>query len=687
MRPSYSQLLEWVKPEPPSVEDVKCMKLLKPGDYEIYTDRLYNYVLEGTEVFIRTGTSEWIRSGDLIVGIHNPAGDIVCASTGTFLHAITSVPPIKFAVANWLHELSVGVKEGDVFYCNDAAYGGMHNADQTAFMPVFHDGELIAWTTATVHQPETGSTQPGGMSPSLRTRYEEGMKTPPIKVGENYMLREDLMEMFANIVFRTPRMQIADMKARFTACDRVRIRVQELAREKGNAFLRGLFATTIKNAEEAARRRVSQWNDGTYRAVTFFDTAGFDHTLIRCYMTVHKKGDSLIIDLAGTSPEHDGGSQQGMPHHCAAEAALVFCPYIFHDLPVCNAAFAPLNWMVPDGCVFSASPEAATANIVSIGVIVAQALAQTVAKMAFDSEQRSWIVAPSGGGSGLLFSGINQYGIRVSAQLTYSINADGQGGRVDMDGIDALGCLGGYMPGAKGIDVEDAEESVPILILSQPVLTDSCGFGKNRGGYAISTAQAVHLTDRGSYVSTGRESKTRSAQGLFGGYPGAVKVGIEIKNTDLWHKMSGGDKDFSSNVREMITKRPIKGDYIFRHNQRPPSPLNHGDIFINMSSGGAGYGDVLERDPEKVVKDLRKGVISSWTAENVFHVAYSAETLEVDYERTEELRQKARETRKARGKRYDEFLKEWSQKRPPDSALKHYGSWPDAKKVREIRRG
>ena len=69
MRPSYSQLLEWVKPEPPLPKDLECMKSLNPGDYEIYTDRLYNYVLEGTEVFIRTGTSEWIRSGDLIVGI------------------------------------------------------------------------------------------------------------------------------------------------------------------------------------------------------------------------------------------------------------------------------------------------------------------------------------------------------------------------------------------------------------------------------------------------------------------------------------------------------------------------------------------------------------------------------------------------------------------------------------------
>ena len=144
MFPERQTLLDWIKPEPPSPDELEYMKLLKPGDYEIYSDRLDSILLEAREVFIRTGLSSMLRSGDLIVGIYTPAGDMVCASCGTFLHAALSLLPIKFTIKNWLPDPTVGVREGDIFYCNEALYGGMHNPDQIAFMPVFHNGELIA---------------------------------------------------------------------------------------------------------------------------------------------------------------------------------------------------------------------------------------------------------------------------------------------------------------------------------------------------------------------------------------------------------------------------------------------------------------------------------------------------------------------------------------------------------------
>ena len=56
---------------------------------------------------------------------------------------------------------------GDIFYANEARYGGIHNPDQMAFMPVFHDGELIAWTAALSHQPETGGDASQAAMPLL----------------------------------------------------------------------------------------------------------------------------------------------------------------------------------------------------------------------------------------------------------------------------------------------------------------------------------------------------------------------------------------------------------------------------------------------------------------------------------------------------------------------------------------
>jgi len=70
-----------------------------------------------------------------------------------------------------------------------------------------------------------------------------------------------------------------------------------------------------------------------------------------------------------------------------------------------------------------------------------------------------------------------------------------------------------------------------------------------------------------------------------------------------------------------------------------------------------------------VMEDLRNEIISHWVAQNVCHVAYDPATLEVDYKKTEELRQNEFESRKSRGKKYEDFVKEWSQKRPPEEAI------------------
>ncbi len=96
MRPDPQKLLEWIKPSPPTDEDLECMKLLEPGDYEIYTEKLNNFLLESKEVFIKLGVSSMLRSGDVVTGIYTPKGDMVAAWCGTYLHAVVGQLPIKF---------------------------------------------------------------------------------------------------------------------------------------------------------------------------------------------------------------------------------------------------------------------------------------------------------------------------------------------------------------------------------------------------------------------------------------------------------------------------------------------------------------------------------------------------------------------------------------------------------------
>ena len=70
----------------------------------------------------------------------------------------------------------------------------------------------------------------------------------------------------------------------------------------------------------------------------------------------------------------------------------------------------------------------------------------------------------------------------------------------------------------------------------------------------------------------------------------------------------------------------------------------------------------------------------------MYRVAHDPETLEIDYDGTERMRHEERKKRKARGKRYEEFEKEWLSKKPAEEALTFYGTWPDGAAVAPVVR-
>jgi len=70
----------------------------------------------------------------------------------------------------------------------------------------------------------------------------------------------------------------------------------------------------------------------------------------------------------------------------------------------------------------------------------------------------------------------------------------------------------------------------------------------------------------------------------------------------------------------------------------------------------------------------------------VYFVAISDDGLAMDGAQTDRLRAAERARRLARGQTWDDFHRDWDRLRPPDVALKFYGSWPDAHQNREVIR-
>ncbi|KAK6019982.1 hypothetical protein OSTOST_14371 [Ostertagia ostertagi] len=57
-----------------------------------------------------------------------------------------------------------------------------------------------------------------------------------------------------------------------------------------------------------------------------------------------------------------------------------------------------------------------------------------------------------------------------------------------------------------------------------------------------------------------------------------------------------------------------------------------------LSPGGGGYGNPKTRDPERVLRDVRDGIVSAESAEHDYAVAIAADGRGIDRARTDRLR-------------------------------------------------
>ncbi len=671
--------------EPATEQELEDAAALRPGDYEIYSENVNLMLQEGKEVMTKMGISSMLHSGDTLVAVYTAHGDLVSAVLGTYLHSVTGQVPIKFIRQRFADDPSVGVAEGDIYYCNEALYGGIHNPDQFAIMPVFGGDDLLGWVVSGAHQSETGGSEPGGEVTQAHTRHDEGMKLTPIKIGERYRLRNDLLLMMENFISRAPRMQVTDVKARVAACDRVRVRLQALAAKRGNALIRGLFRRMIQQTSAGVRQRIESWPDGIYRHNVFMDTTGHEDGLLRASVAVEVRGDRLTLDFSGTSPEHEG-SYNAFTNVIRGHCAVNLYQFPFHDFPISSGMLEHIDIRVPHGTFFDADPEAAISCSPLVGAMVFPLLGVALSKVMFSTEQRSLVCGfTSSSASAVMVAGVNQHGVRVTDFMGYPLNAYGLAARSDRDGIDVWGFPHG--PWGKAPDVEDIESEFPLLHLYQKQQRDTCGFGKYRGGLGAAVGYVVYRTPHLAFTSSQKESKFPAHNGLFGGYSMTVLPGIRVRGSNLLELMAAGEPSLPTDDFTLAGgQTALDGEVIVEHQTRGIRVVQEGDVLAASTQGSGGYGDVLERDPQAVVDDVRADRVSAWTAREVFAVAFDPETLIVDEAATAELRRAQRARRLQHARPFSEFIAEWEQRRPPEQVLKYFGEWPSGAPNRAVVR-
>jgi len=659
-------------------EEISVTEIQDDALLAIVRDRIQVAANECYEMLEQMGAAPGAKWGDLISGIYTASGDLAIASTGGVLVFSALVHhPIKFIRKYWENDPTVGVRKGDGFIHNDSRYGNIHNTDQSMIIPIFHEGELIAWAGATVHEGENGAIEPGGMPSLAESPYDEGLKMSPFKVVENYELKKDLVTFLQNSV-REPKLQYEDMKVKLYCCRRIERRIQETIAEYGVKPVIAALRRNLEDPKEEVRKRISEWPDGTVRAVSFADSTLRENLVVKINLEMRKKGDKLTLDFRGSSPEFLNRANNTVVSSLKGMLAQLFLTFVWPDLPRNQAVFAPIEILVDPRSALNSSYETPNAESMMTFFPAFTAAQLAVAKFLYSTPFKATrVIAPWYNMiNTFIYGGVTQHGEMVG-NLCADLNGMGGGARIDRDGENAIAPIFATMADIGEQEVN--EEEVPFIqILSKKLMRDNQSFGKFRGGMGYQMMAATRGSPFWGFMVCCIGSKISNAPGLFGGYGCSTYPLCKVKGVNTFETMASDPEKFDFSVEDVMNKQLFKGATYSTHHMGLQFELaQEGELYMITQGSGGGYGDVLERDPELVIKDLEADLISDYTARKIYGVVYDPKTFAVDIAATEKLRQKEREARKRRGVPFKKFVKKWSKKEPP-AHLPFYGCWgPD----------
>lgn len=648
-----------------------------PHVLNLVRGRLYAALDETYDMVEQMGTAPGAKWGDLVTGIYTARGDLSAISPkGVVVFSGICHYPIKFIARYWAPDPTVGLSEGDGFIHNDSRYGNIHNTDQSMIMPVFHDGELICWVSSTIHEGENGACEPGGMPAAAESKWDEGLKMSPFRIVEDFQIRRDLLTYLQNSV-RDPKLQYEDIKVKLHACVRLIERIRAVIAEYGKDAFIGCLRKNIEDVDAEVRRRIREMPDGTVRVQAFIDGTLRENCLMKWNFSVTVKGEKMTLDCRGSCPEFTNRSINTTLASLKTCLATSYLIYIWPDLPHNMAVFSPIEVLTDENSLLDASFEAPNAMSLTPLFKSFSMPIYAMAKFLYSAPKRYTSVYASHFNQPFTFvyGGITQHA-EVTGNFCADINGNGGGARFDRDGEHALSPIFGYMCDTG--EQEFNEEELPVLrLVSQHLSKDRMGFGKYRGGLGYEQMIAARDSDVWGFMTGGTGSFHPSAYGLFGGYGSPAYPLAKVKNVNVFEVLRTDPGRFRFDMVELMNEQALEGaDYGTYHMGMTFEPAKQGEVYMICQGSGGGYGDVLERDPQLVMKDIEEDLLSPALARELYFVVFDEQSLIVDPQATAAARDAERAARKARGRPYAEFVADWCTAEPPQD-LPYYGSWDD----------
>ncbi|MCE2471959.1 MAG: hydantoinase B/oxoprolinase family protein [Anaerolineae bacterium] len=517
------------------------------------------------------------EAGDLSAGVFDRAGNMIAQSvTGTPGHINTMANCVRRYVAP-NHPID-SLDPGDTLITNDPWEASGHLFDLTIVSPVFYRGRGVAWFASTCHAVDIGGATMGGDARSL---YEEGLAIPLMKLFRGGEANQQLFEIIrANV--RVPDQVIGDIYAQEVGNQVGARKLIEMLDEYDLPDIEAVSAQILDRSEAALRDAIRGLPDGAYRDTITID--GFDEPLtIACEIAV--KGGQLSVDYAGSSPQVDRGINVVL-NYTHAYTTYTLMAALAPGIPNNEGAFRPIDVRAPLGSILNCTRPAPVSARHLIGHFVSQPLLTALSEIVPER-----IIA--NGSAGLwntMMDGMDE-NKREFAYVFFS--AGGMGAAHNRDGLSATAFPSGIM----GVPVEAIETAAPLLMHRRELRVDSGGAGRYRGGLG-QVMELEIITGSPANHSCMYDRTGNPAQGLLGGKPGAAGE-VQLSNGTQPHP---------------------KSHYVLRPGQR---------VLLKLPGGG-GYGAPFEREPQRVLADLKQGYITFEAAERDYGVVIHADTMTID---------------------------------------------------------
>lgn len=547
------------------------------------------------------------QSNERNASVIDADGRLAALSVGIPQFMLASRGPVRFALDFFGKD---EFRDGDIFAANDPYHGGGHLPDWNIFAPVVHDGELVLIASIQCHHGDTGGMTPGGYCVDAMDIWAEGFRCPAVKLVDEGVERKDVIYLF-HTNNRLPTYP-GDLRAQMGAARLGAERLKELVAEYGPETIKAAVQYSIDLTRRRIKDEIASWPDGRWEADSFVEHDTLGNTDVRVHCTVNVEGDKLDIDYAGSDDRQflttNGtfGNTQGM---VLSQLATMLDP----TLPKNEGLFDAFTLSIPEGtCINPEESRPVSAGTHHPGIEVSEALCLALSEAIPERAQPQvykiaipTVIFGAHPDTGEFF--VDQSVDTTSTCASASSACDGWGGTPTAFGNLILSTA------------EVNENLLPHRQLGRDLICDSGGAGEFRGQPG---ARYVKEVTAECQVYTWVLGLKYPCPGIHGGRPGSLN--------------------------KLILKGDGDGEFEVEHTA---FYIGHepGEKIVYDFAGGGGWGDPLDRDPEKVRDDVLDEFVSIEAASSEYGVVLSGnlETLEIeiDHEATANLRERLRTER------------------------------------------